>query len=122
MIGLPDERSGERVCAVVAIAEGQETLVMAEMVEFLKGEGLMVQKVPEQLEIVDVHPAQPRGQDPQERPARALHRLTPTEPVRKSGAMTPDCVQEGGGQPPEASSTEPPTVVGVLLTSPGLRL
>jgi cyclohexanecarboxylate-CoA ligase len=61
VIGLPDERSGERVCAVVAIADGQETLVMAEMVEFLKGEGLMIQKVPEQLEIVEVIPRNPAG-------------------------------------------------------------
>jgi acyl-CoA synthetase (AMP-forming)/AMP-acid ligase II len=61
VIGLPDERSGERVCAVVAIAEGQELLTMTEMAEFLKGEGLMVQKVPEQLEIVDAIPRNPAG-------------------------------------------------------------
>ena len=61
VIGLPDERSGERVCAVVSIADGQEVLVMAEMVEFLKGEGLMIQKVPEQLEVVDVIPRNPAG-------------------------------------------------------------
>jgi cyclohexanecarboxylate-CoA ligase len=61
VIGLPDERSGERVCAVVSIADGQDVLVMAEMVEFLKGEGLMIQKVPEQLEVVDVIPRNPAG-------------------------------------------------------------
>ena len=31
------------------------------MVEFLKGEGLMVQKVPERLEIVEVIPRNPAG-------------------------------------------------------------
>jgi acyl-CoA synthetase (AMP-forming)/AMP-acid ligase II len=61
VIGLPDERSGERVCAIVALAEGQDTLEMREMVEFLKGEGLMLQKIPEQLEIVDVVPRNPAG-------------------------------------------------------------
>jgi cyclohexanecarboxylate-CoA ligase len=61
VIGLPDERSGERVCAVVATTEGQEPLAMKEMAEFLRGEGLMVQKVPEQLEIVDVIPRNPAG-------------------------------------------------------------
>ena len=61
MIGLPDERSGERVCAVVATAEGAEPLEFAEMVEFLKGEGLMILKVPEQLEHVDVIPRNPAG-------------------------------------------------------------
>jgi acyl-CoA synthetase (AMP-forming)/AMP-acid ligase II len=61
VIGLPDERSGERVCAIVSTAEGQEPLETAEMIEFLKGEGLMVQKVPEQLEVIDVIPRNPAG-------------------------------------------------------------
>jgi acyl-CoA synthetase (AMP-forming)/AMP-acid ligase II len=61
VIGLPDERSGERVCAIVAIADGEDVLEMAEMVEFLKGEGLMVQKIPEQLEIIDAVPRNPAG-------------------------------------------------------------
>ena len=34
---------------------------MAEMVEYLKGEGLMMQKIPERLEIVDVLPRNPTG-------------------------------------------------------------
>jgi cyclohexanecarboxylate-CoA ligase len=61
VIGLPDERSGERVCAVVATAEGQEPLGFDEMVDFLKDEGLMIIKVPEQLELVDVIPRNPSG-------------------------------------------------------------
>ena len=61
VIGLPDERSGERVCAIVSTAEGQEPLEMSEMVAFLKSEGLMIQKVPEQLEVVDVIPRNPAG-------------------------------------------------------------
>ena len=61
VIGLPDERSGERVVAVVATAEGEEPLEFAEMVEFLKGEGLMIIKVPEQLEHVDALPRNPAG-------------------------------------------------------------
>ncbi len=61
VIGLPDERSGERVCAVVATAEGQDPLGFDEMVAFLKDEGLMIIKVPEQLELVDVIPRNPSG-------------------------------------------------------------
>lgn len=61
VIGLPDARTGERVCAVVVTAEGQEPLGFDEMVEFLKGSGLMLQKVPEQLELVDVLPRNPAG-------------------------------------------------------------
>jgi cyclohexanecarboxylate-CoA ligase len=61
VIGLPDPRSGERVCAVVSTAEGAEPLEFAEMVEFLKASGLMVQKIPEQLELVDAIPRNPAG-------------------------------------------------------------
>jgi acyl-CoA synthetase (AMP-forming)/AMP-acid ligase II len=51
VIGLPDPERGERVCAVVQLAEGVETLDFAEMVAFCKDTGLMTQKVPEQLEV-----------------------------------------------------------------------
>ena len=61
VIGLPDERSGERVCAVVQTAEGKDDLTEEEMVEFCKGTGMMMQKVPEQLEIVDAIPRNPAG-------------------------------------------------------------
>jgi len=61
VIGLPDARSGERVCAIVTTAADQEPLSFDEMVEFLKDEGLMIIKVPEQLEHVDVIPRNPAG-------------------------------------------------------------
>lgn len=61
VIGLPDPRSGERVCAVVAVTDGADPLGFEEMVEFLKAEGLMVQKVPEQLELVEAIPRNPAG-------------------------------------------------------------
>ena len=46
---------------VVGVGDGQDALEFREMVEFLKGEGLMVQKIPEQLEIVDQIPRNPAG-------------------------------------------------------------
>lgn len=61
VIGLPDAERGERVCAVVATAEGAEPITLPEMFEFLKGEGLMVQKIPEQLELLAVIPRNPTG-------------------------------------------------------------
>jgi cyclohexanecarboxylate-CoA ligase len=61
VIGLPDPNSGERVCAVVSTAEGSEPLEFDEMVDYLKGEGLMIIKVPEQLELVDTIPRNPAG-------------------------------------------------------------
>lgn len=61
VIGLPDAERGERVCAVVVAREGAAALDFVEMVEFLRGAGLMTQKLPEQLEIVDVLPRNPTG-------------------------------------------------------------
>jgi acyl-CoA synthetase (AMP-forming)/AMP-acid ligase II len=61
VIGLPDPERGERVCAVVSTPEGTEPLAFDEMVDFLKGQDLMVQKIPEQLEHVDAVPRNPTG-------------------------------------------------------------
>jgi acyl-CoA synthetase (AMP-forming)/AMP-acid ligase II len=61
VIGLPDPERGERVCAIVSTPEGSDPIAFVEMVEFLKGEGLMLQKIPEQLEHVDVVPRNPTG-------------------------------------------------------------
>ncbi|OLE24374.1 MAG: hypothetical protein AUG49_13520 [Catenulispora sp. 13_1_20CM_3_70_7] len=61
VIGLPDVERGERVCAVVVAAEGAAALGFVEMVEFLKAAGLMTQKLPEQLEVVETLPRNPTG-------------------------------------------------------------
>ncbi|MBV9285277.1 MAG: AMP-binding protein [Acidimicrobiia bacterium] len=61
VIGLPDPALGERCCAVVALRDAANPLEFDEMVEFLKGKGLMMQKIPEQLETVDVVPRNPSG-------------------------------------------------------------
>jgi acyl-CoA synthetase (AMP-forming)/AMP-acid ligase II len=56
VVGLPDRERGERVCAVVQLADGVEPLTLPELVEFCKAEQLMMQKIPEQLELVDEFP------------------------------------------------------------------
>ena len=56
VVGLPDRERGERVCAVVETAAGSDPLSFDEMVEHLRAAGLMAQKVPEQLEIVEALP------------------------------------------------------------------
>ena len=61
VIGLPDPKTGERVCAVVVPAEGQEAISFDEMVDFLTAEGLRKQALPERLEHVDVLPRNPTG-------------------------------------------------------------
>ena len=60
-IGLPDPASGERCCAVVVCATLEEPLRFDEMVAFLREHDLMVQKIPEQLEVVDILPRNPTG-------------------------------------------------------------
>jgi non-ribosomal peptide synthetase component E (peptide arylation enzyme) len=61
VIGLPDAERGERVCAVVVPAEAASPVSFVDMVEFLKGAGLMVQKLPEQMETVSELPRNPTG-------------------------------------------------------------
>ncbi len=56
VIGLPDRERGERVCAVIEGVPGQEPLTFEEMSAYLRDAGLMVQKIPEQLEHVDAMP------------------------------------------------------------------
>ena len=51
VIGLPDPERGERVCAVVQLAEGAGELELADVTSFCREAGLMTQKVPEQLEL-----------------------------------------------------------------------
>jgi cyclohexanecarboxylate-CoA ligase len=60
VIGLPDPNTGERACAVVAVQEGA-TFGFEEMVEFLRGQDLRVQAIPEQLEVVQTVPRNPAG-------------------------------------------------------------
>jgi cyclohexanecarboxylate-CoA ligase len=51
VIGLPDAERGERVCAVVQLAEGTNGFDLSDVVTFCREAGLMTQKIPEQLEI-----------------------------------------------------------------------
>jgi cyclohexanecarboxylate-CoA ligase len=56
VIGLPDQERGERVCAVLERGAGRPELSLPEVFDYLHGRGLMVQKIPEQLEYVDELP------------------------------------------------------------------
>jgi acyl-CoA synthetase (AMP-forming)/AMP-acid ligase II len=60
VIGLPDADSGERVCAVVQVA-GDEPISFDEVVVHLRDQGVMTQKLPEQLEVVDLLPRNASG-------------------------------------------------------------
>jgi cyclohexanecarboxylate-CoA ligase len=56
VIGLAEVARGELVCAVVETAAGSDPLTLAEMKDYLVATGLMAQKIPEQLEVVDALP------------------------------------------------------------------
>jgi cyclohexanecarboxylate-CoA ligase len=51
VIGLPDPDRGERVCAVLQLAEGVDGVELAEIAAFCREAGLMTQKIPEQVEV-----------------------------------------------------------------------
>jgi cyclohexanecarboxylate-CoA ligase len=60
IVAYPDERLGERACAVVVPKPGQ-TIDMASMVAFLKEQKVAVQYVPERLVVREAMPTTPSG-------------------------------------------------------------
>jgi cyclohexanecarboxylate-CoA ligase len=60
VIGLADERLGERVCVVVALRES-ESLSLEELSDYLKSKQIAVYKMPEQLFVVGALPRNPVG-------------------------------------------------------------
>jgi len=58
VIGMPDPRLGERVCAYVVPNDG-ETITLPEIIHFLKKKGLAIFKLPERLEVVHELPITP---------------------------------------------------------------
>ncbi|WP_026437212.1 cyclohexanecarboxylate-CoA ligase [Acidovorax sp. JHL-9] len=60
IVAYPDERLGERACAVVVPKPGQ-TFDLSTMVEYLKDQKVALQYIPERLEVIDTMPATPSG-------------------------------------------------------------
>jgi acyl-CoA synthetase (AMP-forming)/AMP-acid ligase II len=61
VVGLPDPVLGERCCAVIVTAPGTAPPTLAQVFDFLKDQGLTIQRIPEQLEVVDALPRNPSG-------------------------------------------------------------
>jgi cyclohexanecarboxylate-CoA ligase len=61
VVGVPDPALGERCCAVVVPRDAEHPPVLEDVVAFLEETGLMRQKFPEQLEVVDALPRNPSG-------------------------------------------------------------
>ena len=60
IVAFPDERLGERACAVIVPKAGQ-TIDFAAMTEFLKLQKLAMQYIPDRLVVRDAMPATPSG-------------------------------------------------------------
>lgn len=61
VVGMPDPKMGEKVCAYLVPAEGYAPLTLEEIKTYLLGEGLAIQKVPERLEIAPGLPTTATG-------------------------------------------------------------
>jgi cyclohexanecarboxylate-CoA ligase len=61
VVGLPDDRTGERVCAIVSTTAGQPPLTFADMRAHLVAQGVRAQAIPERLEHLEAIPRNPAG-------------------------------------------------------------
>jgi cyclohexanecarboxylate-CoA ligase len=61
VIGIPDERLGERVCAVVVVHAGRPELSVASLAEFLVAQGLSKHFLPERVVCLPELPVTPSG-------------------------------------------------------------
>ena len=59
VVPLPDERLGERACAALIVRPGERAPTLAQMQEFLAGEGVPKYTWPESVEIFDEFPRTP---------------------------------------------------------------
>ncbi len=75
VVGLPDDRLGERSCACVVVRPG-ETLDLATAVARLRASGLAAYKLPERLELVDALPTTASGKVQKH---EIIRRLTTTD-------------------------------------------
>ncbi len=61
LVGMPDRHLGERVCCYLVLRDGASAITLDEIRDFLLGQGMAIQKVPERLEIVDALPTTATG-------------------------------------------------------------
>ena len=61
IVGMPDERLGERVCVYVVPKEADATLALDDITSFLREHKVATQKLPERLEIVPALPMTATG-------------------------------------------------------------
>jgi cyclohexanecarboxylate-CoA ligase len=61
VVGVPDRESGERVCACVVLRPDARALTLPAVRDFMRARGVMMQKIPEQLELMAELPRNATG-------------------------------------------------------------
>ncbi len=61
VVGLPDRRTGERCCAIVVPRDAARAPTLEEIARHCRAAGLAIQKIPEQLELLDELPRNATG-------------------------------------------------------------
>jgi acyl-CoA synthetase (AMP-forming)/AMP-acid ligase II len=64
VLGIPDEERGEMAVAFVVPHDPADPPTQHDVIEHCKAVGLMTQKIPERLEIIDTMPRNPSGKVP----------------------------------------------------------
>jgi acyl-CoA synthetase (AMP-forming)/AMP-acid ligase II len=64
VLGIPDEDRGEMVVAFIVPKDAGDPPTMQDVREHCKSTGLMMQKIPERIEIIDTMPRNPSGKVP----------------------------------------------------------
>jgi cyclohexanecarboxylate-CoA ligase len=64
VLGIPDEDRGEMVVAFVVAKDPADPPTIPDVREHCKSVGLMTQKIPERIEVIDVMPRNPSGKVP----------------------------------------------------------
>ncbi|SHN18484.1 class I adenylate-forming enzyme family protein [Cryptosporangium aurantiacum] len=79
VIGLPDPRTGERVCAVVVGEPGGPLPTLEAVCAYLRSQGLNLRKLPVQLEVVDEVPRNAMGKVAKAALARRFDHFQPAQ-------------------------------------------
>jgi acyl-CoA synthetase (AMP-forming)/AMP-acid ligase II len=86
VVGMPDERLGERVCCFVVTASGHDAPTVEDLREFLLEQGMPIQKTPERVVAVDALPMTATGKVLKQELRKDIERRLDEEAAQASAA------------------------------------
>jgi cyclohexanecarboxylate-CoA ligase len=89
VVGMPDERLGEKVCCFVVTAPGHDTPTVEGLREFLLAEGMPIQKTPERVVAIDALPMTATGKVVKHELRKDIERRLEAEAGRAHQAASP---------------------------------